>query len=328
MSLTNRFFIYAPFALFVILATGLSVSWFWEAEAFSRRLDAMNGREIAPGVTLHFASKTIAGFPFRLDAIFKNFEIDVVTPHGPSSWHTHDFALHRLTYGADKTLFEAAGKQLLSWTSLDGQIHFLPFTVGAMQASAVDGDDGIRRFDLVIAAFSSPGLDAQAVQIHARRAPDADAVDVSVAGDGMRVRTSLGMMDRVAFDARVTPGAALSALRAGLMDWPHALAAVARANGMFDVQKVEFAHDRFDANGKGSLSLDANARPQGALDFKVAHLQSVLSGAGNTRFAKALADRAAKAGADDMGRIGIVIGAKDGILYAGDEPVGTLTPVY
>jgi hypothetical protein len=328
MSLTNRFFIYAPFALFVILATGLSVRWFWEAEAFSKRLDAMNGEEIAPGVTLHFVSKTIAGFPFRLDAIFKNVEIDVATPHGPSSWHTHDFALHRLTYGADKTLFEAAGSQVLSWTSLDGRPHFLPFAVGAMQASAVDGDDGIHRFDLVIAAFSSPGLDAQAIQIHARRAPDADAVDVSVAGDGMRFHTSLGMMDRVAFAARATPGTALSALRAGRMDWPHALAALAQANGALDVQQVEFAHDRFDATGKGSLSLDANARPQGALDFKIAHLQSVLTGVGSKGFAKALADRAAKVGSDDMGRIGIVIGAKDGILYAGDEPVGTLTPVY
>jgi hypothetical protein len=328
MSITNRFFIYAPFALFVILAGGLTLRWFTEAAAYSKRLDAMNGKEVVPGVTLHFAAKTIAGFPFRLDAVFKTLEIDVATPHGPSSWRAENFALHRLTYGADKTLFEAAGRQTLSWTSLDGRLHTLPFAVGSMQASAVDGDDGIDRFDLVVAAFSSPKLNAQAIQIHARRAPDADAVDLFVSGDGVRYQSTLGdLFDRLAITMRATPGTALASLRAGKMDWPQAFAAVTHANGGLAVQQVEFARDRFDATGKGSLSLDANARPQGTLDFKIAHLQSVL-GPNPRGFAKALSDRAAKAGSDDMGRIGIVIGAKDGIVYAGDEPVGMLSPVY
>ncbi len=328
MNLTNRFFIYAPFALFVILACGLTLRWFTEAAAYSKRLDAMNGKEVVPGVSLHFASKTIAGFPFRLDAVFKNLEIDIATPHGPSRWQAEDFALHRLTYGADKTLFEAAGRQRLSWTSLDGRPHSLPFAIGSLQASAVDGDDGIDRFDMVVAALSSPRLNAQQIQIHARRAPDADAVDVSIAGDGVRFTSSLGkMVDRVAFSARAMPGSALSELRAGHMNWPEALAAIARANGGLAVQQIEIARDRFDATGKGSLSLDANARPQGVLDFKIAHLQSVL-GTNPKGIAKALADRAAKSGSDEMGRIGIVIGAKDGIIFAGDEPVGTLTPVY
>src|SRR5262252_3464129 len=103
MSLTNRFFIYAPFALFVVLALGLSIRWFSDASAFSARLDKLNGHQLAPGVRLHFLSKQISGFPFRLDAVFKNLEIDIETPHGPSSWKTDDFALHRLTYGAEKT---------------------------------------------------------------------------------------------------------------------------------------------------------------------------------------------------------------------------------
>src|SRR5438477_8495025 len=114
MNLTNRFFIYAPFALFLALVLGLTIRWSLEANSLSSRLDKLNGRTIMPGVTLHFERKRIAGFPFRLDVIFKNIEIDVDTPHGPSSWRADDFALHRLTYGEDKTLFEAAGRQSLS----------------------------------------------------------------------------------------------------------------------------------------------------------------------------------------------------------------------
>jgi hypothetical protein len=68
------------------------------------------------------------------------------------------------------------------------------------------------------------------------------------------------------------------------------------------------------------------------LDFKIARLAKFLEAAreGEARrgLARALADRASKAGSDAMGRLGIVLGAKDGVVYAGDEPAGILAPVY
>ncbi len=148
MSLTNRFFIYGPFAIFVVLVVAVSLRWWVEAEAFSKRLDAMNGRQIAPGVTMHFARKRVGGFPFRLDATFSQIEVRIDTPHGPSEWQASEFALHRLTYGARRTLFESAGRQRLSWTGEDGRHHELPFEAGSTRASATEDDGGIARFDL------------------------------------------------------------------------------------------------------------------------------------------------------------------------------------
>src|SRR5262245_8403028 len=180
MNLTNRFFIYAPFALFVVLALSITIRWFSEASAFSARLNGLNGHRLMPGVTLHFASKQISGFPFRMDAVFKDLEIDVQTSHGPSSWHTEDFALHRLTYGADTTLFEAAGRQRLSWTDLAGRHHQLPFAIGSLRASASESEMGLERFDLNAVSLNSPEGSAGDAQLHLRREPHNDAVDIFV----------------------------------------------------------------------------------------------------------------------------------------------------
>jgi hypothetical protein len=337
MNFTTRFFIYAPFALFVALMLGLSIRWFSEADAYSKRLDTLNGHALMPGVTMHFSAKRIGGFPFRLDAVFKDFEIDVATPHGPSSWRAEDFALHRLTYGADKTLFEVAGRQVLRWTGEDGQTHALSFIVGSLQASSIEGDDGLDRFDLVGNAFDSPPLRVAHAEIHARRDPSADAIDLSIAIDGAALAPSLKMsleptIKHLLLVAEISPGASMASLRIGRADWPSAVAAVRQAQGRLSVDRLEIDVVNLAATGAGALALDRSARPQGALDLKLTRVDKFMTA---TRaappakgVAKALLDRATAAGADQSGRLGIVVGAKDGIVYVGSEPVGMLGPVY
>jgi hypothetical protein len=336
MNLTTRFFIYAPFALFVALALGLTIRWFSEAQAFSARLDRLNGHIVMPGVSLHFSTKRITGFPFRLDAVFKDIEIDIETPHGPSSWRAEDFALHRLTYGADKTLFEAAGRQSLSWSDEARNRHTIPFAVGSVRASAIENDKGLERFDLEAVALGSPALSAEDAQLHIRKDPAGDAVDLFVAANnvmlGPKLISSFGStIARVLLSAKFTPGRAIAPLLGGRVDWPSTVAAQ-RADERLDIDQLELAFDRLDATGKGTFSLDAAIRPQGVLDFKIVRLAKFLAaareGGAKTRLAKALLDRAAKAGSDEMGRLGLVLGVKDGIVYVGDEPVGTVMSVY
>lgn len=337
MSLTNRFFIYAPFALFVALALGVSIRWFSEASAFSARLDRLNGHTIMPGVTLHFSSKQISGFPFRMDAIFKRLEIDVETRHGPSSWRTEDFALHRLTYGADTTVFEAAGQQRLSWTDTGGRRHELAFAVGSLRASANENDAGLRRFDLDAAALNSPDVGAEGAQLHLRKELHNDAIDLFVSLNDMRLGPRLASafgraIEHASFSAKVAPSGSLAPLLAGKVDWSAALVNAQRANGALEVDQIEIAFDRLDAIGKGTLQLDSEGRPEGLVDFKIVRfarfLEAAREGEAGKGLARAFVDRAAKAGSDPMGRLGIVLGAKDGIVYAGDEPAGSLTPVY
>jgi hypothetical protein len=337
MNVTTRFFIYAPFALFVVLALGVSIRWFSEASAFATRLDRLNGHALMPGVTLHFSSKQISGFPFRMDAIFKDLEIDVQTGHGPSSWNAEDFALHRLTYGTDTTVFEAAGRQRLRWTDTSGRQHEIPLVIGSLRASARENDAGLERFDLEAVSLNSPDASAGGAQVHVRKESHADAVALFVDCNdvrlGPRLSSAFGhVIERALLSAKVAPGAAIATLLAGKVDWPSALSRAQHENGQLDVDQIEVAFDRLDATGKGIIALDAEGRPEGQLDFKIARFANFLAAAreGEARkgLAKALVDRAGKAGSDAMGRLAIVLGAKDGIVYAGDEPAGTLTPVY
>ena len=159
MRYSSRFFLYAPLALFLAITFGVGVHWWLAASALSARLQAMNGREITPGVTLRFASRTIAGFPFSLDTVFRGFSLRIDTPHGPSEWQPEKFAMHALTYGRDKTIFEAAGKQELHWTKDDGTARNLVFAVGSLHASAIRDPGGLARFDLDLVGFGSQDAD-------------------------------------------------------------------------------------------------------------------------------------------------------------------------
>lgn len=338
MNWTTRFFIYAPFALFVILAVGAGTRWWMLADAFSERLDHWNGRTLMPGVTLHFGSKRIAGFPFSIDAVFRNFAIDVATPHGPVHWRSPDFALHALTYGRDETVFEAAGPQHLDWTGVDGKPHAFAFVPGSLHASAIRDDGALSRFDLVGVVIGSAALAASELQFHLRRTPGADSFDVFLSANGVHLSPALRSdfgdeITHAALQGTFGPGKPLDRLRAGDQDWPDATDAWRAAGGSMRVDMLEVAFGKIDATGKGSLAFDDAKRPAGALDFKIADFDRFVDamrkrGTDGTGLAAALLHRAAKAGSNDAGELGVVIGAKDGLVYAGDAPVGSVDPVY
>jgi hypothetical protein len=336
---THRFFIYGPFALFAVLVLAASLNWWLEARAFSGRLDAVNGRQIMPGVTLHFSGKRISGFPFRLDATIRDIDIAVDTPHGPSHWRAQGFALHRLTYGARRTLFEAAGKERLSWTDEEGRLHALPFVPGSMRASASEDDGGLARFDLDIFAMGSPAFSADHAQFHLRRDPSNDGVDVFASADGVRLapalRSALG--ERIAslsVGAELLPGIALAPLRAGRMAWPEAVRRFIGANGMVQVGHFEIVSNALAADGHGSIDFDPEARPRGLIDLSIPHIDKFVAavrarGPDNGKgIAAAIAARAGEAGSDESGRLGIVFSCSDGFAYLGDKPIGALGTVF
>ncbi len=228
MKYSSRFFLYAPFGLFLAIALGIGVHWWLAASALSTRLQAMNGRQIVPGVTMQFASRRIAGFPFSLDTVFRGVSLRVDTPHGFTQWQPEDFAMHSLTYGRDETIFEAAGKQELSWTRADGSKRTLIFAVGSLHASAIRDATGLARFDLDIVGFGSKALTAQRLQFHVRRNGH-DGLDFIVTADGVRpLRGSCPELgDKLVsgeLTGTITKARALAPLLVGRQDWGTAIA--------------------------------------------------------------------------------------------------------
>ena len=329
MSRTNRLFIYGPFALFALLVLTISLRWWVEAEAFAKRLDAMNGQKIAPGITLHFEHKQVGGFPFRLDATIKDIRIDVETPHGPSEWQAQDFALHRLTYGARRTLFEAAGHQILSWTSEDGRHHALPLETGSMRASAIEDDRGLARFDLDIIAIGTPRFAAAQAQLHIRRDPQIDAIDIAVSASDIRlpagIRALLGeKVVQVRLGATAVPGKVFEALRAGRAEWPDSLRTFASARGGVHVDEFDLVASALTAEGHGIFSLDSAIRPNGLFSLRVRSTGPQSAQTSQSSMAKIRTVLQAHGSNQKGSEFGIVFACSGGLTYLGNEIVGTL----
>ena len=341
MKYSSRFFLYAPLALFLAIAIGVGVNWWIEASALSRKLDSLNGRPAMPGVTLFFSSKRIGGFPFNLDVVFQDFRMDVATGHGPSTWKAQNFAMQTLTYGREQVIFEAAGRQMLTWTDLDGVHHVLPFEVGAWHASSIVDEAGLKRFDMDLIGFGSPALTAARVQLHARLNPAGTGIDIAGAADSVRPSPPLASLFgetiiQVRLNASTSPLSALDPIRSAHASWQDALESWRKANGSLRIDDLEISWDRLSAMGKGALSLDATHAVQGLLDFKVAGIETLLSNAAhhhvsaavNQGIAAALLDRASKAGNNKAGLLGAVVGFHDGTVSVGDTPATTEEPLY
>jgi len=261
VSYSSRFWLFAPITIFLALAALAMAHWWVVAGKVEQELDAMNGHEAAPGITLSFATKSVSGFPFNLDIVFTDFAIAGQGAHGPFRWSTEKFALHRLTYGRLQDIYEAAGNQTLSWTDGGGKPHGLNFLPGSMRASAIADAHGLLRFDLDVMTASghdSTGVAFTAVrsQLHLRRDPKADAMDLQVSGDDIRTRGNIAGLfgdhiSHIALYATLTKGAAFTPLLAGTSTWPAASADWRAKGGQVTMGPV-------DIHSAG-VSLTANA---------------------------------------------------------------------
>jgi hypothetical protein len=334
MNYSSRFYLYAPFALLLLVGAGFGMYWWSAAGALEHRLDAMETQEAMPGVTVHYTARSVRGFPFNLDVIFSDFRVTVETGHGPAVWRAENFALHALTYGRDETIFEAAGRQSLSWTDAKGRAHRLPFAAGSLHASAIRDTAGLSRFDLDIVDFGSPALVAARIQLHFRHAQD--RFDVAASADEVHLSPVLhsafgDTIRAMSLQGRISPAAPFDTLRAGRADWRSSVEAWRSAPGMVHLEPLAIHWGPLDMTGLGSLSLDDARRPEGIVDFKVTGTSAWLAQNPVMRpdgIAAGLRERAARAGSDAGGRMGAVLGIKDSVVYLGDDPVGMAEPLY
>jgi hypothetical protein len=336
MNYSSRFFLYAPFVLLLLIGAAFGAYWWRAAGTLEQRLDAMQTHEAMPGVTVRYATRSVSGFPFNLDVVFTDFRISIETGHGPFVWRAEHFALHALTYGSDKTIFEAAGKESFTWKDAEGQQHSLPFEAGALHASAIRNAGGLSRFDLDLVGFGSPALTAARIQFHIRHAADGNTWDVFTNGDDVhlspRLRAAFGNeLKMVALQGSVTEASAFDALRAGKSDWRAAVETWRNAPGRLHLEPLEFHWaNGVDMLGHGAMLLDGGKRPEGIVDFKITGMAGWLAHnppMAPDGFAAGLRDRASKAGSIN-GQMGAVFGIMDSVMYLGDDPIGTAEPLY
>lgn len=239
MRYSSRFFLYAPLALLLALAGLVSLHWWRTADAFEARLAALKGHEAVPGVTLDWSNVTVSGFPFRMDATFDGFVAQGAGAHGPFAWRSEHFALHALTYGAQKTVFEAAGNQHLSWSDATGAAYSADFLPGSLRASAVRGAKGLSRFDVEGIELAGKGFSIGQAQFHMRRDPDGKSIDLMAAGDAVKAAGPLGNIRSFRVYQTVSQGAAFTDLLVGRKSAPQAHALWLLAGGAAKITQAE-----------------------------------------------------------------------------------------
>ena len=270
MNYSSRFWLFAPLAVFLGLAAWAMAYWWIVAAALDKKLTALNGHEALPGITVSFASKSISGFPFNIDVILTGLVIEGQGAHGPLRWSAEKFALHRLTYGRPKDIYEAAGNQSLSWTDGGGHAHLLTFLPGTMRASSITDGRGLVQFDLDIGAAGGTDKDgapftAARAQFHVRRDPKADALDLAITGDDIRP-TGLaallfgGQIKNIKLLATLTEGQAFAPLLAGKGSWAAASADWRARHGQVMIGPL--------AISSRGLNLTANAFPDSGNDLR------------------------------------------------------------
>lgn len=233
MKYSSRFFLYAPLGVFLLLLALAGIHWWIAASRLADWLDAKNGREIMPGVTLSFSARHITGFPFSLDTEMHDVTVRVATGKGEVRWQSEKFAMHALAYGRDETIFEAAGHQGL-WWSPSGRMNF---AVGALRASGIRKDHALERFDLDIVGFGSAAFTAQRLQLHVRR-DAADTLNTLVLLDGVRPApgTCSGPLEKAELRGSITEADAFSQLAKAEEPFKTALVRWRAAHGEFKME--------------------------------------------------------------------------------------------
>lgn len=268
MRYSSRLFLYAPFVILLVIAAAAMLRWRQLASEWETTLRAANrGEEIAPGVTLRFASETIGGLPFNLDVVFDKLVLAVHSTRGPISLESEHFAIHALTYGRAQQIFEAAGTQILTWTDTEGKVHRFVFVPGTMRASAIENNGRLSRFDLDLNAFGSQTLSGARAQLHMRAEPD--LLDFVVRADGLRLSSTTASVPHLEFEGQMTPSIPLSALLSGHDEWRRALGGWRAAHGLFRIGGFDIAMEDSRLSARGTLALDDRNRLSGEVAMHV-----------------------------------------------------------
>lgn len=341
MKYSHRFFLYAPVVAVVALTVAVCVYWYVASNAFAKRLDALNGHQIAPGVAFHFTSRSIGGFPFRIDAVLENMRITLATPDGPARWTAEHFALHMLDYDTLKFVFEAAGKQVITWHDADKAAHGITFTPALLRASANAEGDRLKRFDIELYDADTAPFSVAHTEFHIRRDPDANAMDIVFMADKVHLAPSLAtalgdMISKLRLKGTLAPAAPWSAFLSGDGDWRKAAKMWRRKHGAFAIDQLEVDWGKVQASGKGALTLDSQRRPEGLIKLRIAGYQVLAAEAERRHLVRGaekgvlagLMAKAAHSAKAAGGTLPVTLAFKGGLTYVGDTPVGFLDSLY
>jgi hypothetical protein len=281
--------------LLLIAAIAWSAFWFYAASQVDAKADAWRAQEARSGRAYDCASRSVAGFPFRLEVrcdgvsvTLKSQTAGQAATQAPVTAklgeilvvaQVYDPKLLIAEFTAPAAISDRAGQpsMTVNWSKARASVVGLPAV--PQRASIVFDDPAI---DRITAAVPAPLARARHVELHGRLAEgtplDHPVIETVLKIEGGSVQEVHPLL-ATPFDADAR------ALLSGLADfspkpWPQRLREMQAAGGHVEIVQSRIAQGDLVAVAAGTLGLSANGNLDGELQMTVAGLEKVIPALG------------------------------------------------
>jgi hypothetical protein len=281
--------------LLLIVAAAWSAFWFYAASQVDEAADAWRAQEAKSGRVYDCATRSVAGFPFRLEVRCDGASVSLVSQTAGQGAtqepftaklgeilvvaQVYDPKLLIAEFTAPATI-SVGGQQpsmLVNWSKARSSVVGLPAV--PQRASIVFDDPSIVRFN---GPAQTPLARARHIELHGRLA-EGSAIDHPVIETVLKIEA--GSLQEVhpllaePFDADVRT------LLSGLKDlspkpWPQRFREIQAAGGHVEIVQSRIQQGEVISVAAGTLSLNAAGRVEGELQMTVAGLEKVIPALG------------------------------------------------
>lgn len=332
----------APLALVLLLAVGWSAVWFYAAHRAEGAVAAWLTREAAAGRVHTCGTRTVGGYPFRIEMRCEDPRAEVHGFGRPLTLRAASLQAVAQVYEPDLVIAELAGP--LTVASNDGALAYT-LNWSLLQASLRGFPLAFQRASLVIdglvvqrAGAAEDALlgAARHVELHARQRPGTAELVFDIAARAQAARLSaVRRLAEQPIDASVEAAVegvkdlAPKPFETRLREW--------QANGgRLAITRARVQTGNVIAAAAGEVRLTAQARLDGGLQVTLAGLEDVATrllgeGGGARNQASLLAGLAMLAGpAEVEGRraVKLPLRLKDGALFLGPLPIAQTPALY
>ena len=266
-----------PLILLLVLGGGAGYWFYWNhlADGLRAGLDRWVADRRAEGIDVRHGPVEVSGFPYRL--LLTVGAPAVSAPRRPAApaWSADSLDIYFQPWNLRHVILQPQGAQQLGWDARDGRkatvirsadtrISVRFDNAGHMETIATDMRE-------MVADGDSPVRQAGRLQFHYRdndgQAPDRpkNSTNLALTGDDIVLTSGLVPISDTYQQAALS--ILLRPLPAGTT--PEALDAWRDESGVIDISRIAFLTDRLRVSGDGTVALDLNRRPEGAMTFVV-----------------------------------------------------------
>lgn len=285
----SRFWLYAPFALLVLLAAGWSGLWMMARSKVEQHLDAGIAREANAGRNWSCRDRSVGGYPFRIEVrcagvtlVSSRWGDEVKVEAGPMLAVAQASAPGHLILQATGPLtatLPAGRSGDLSWSRLEASLRLTMTGFERISLILRDPVATLRTPDETDGSLRSESARSALFEAHLRPNQQGfasqQAVDVALSTKGTVTGLLDGLLGDAApsdFDVQATVSQAL-AFRRGFN--PDGLESWRAAGGGVEITRLGLIKGAARLDASGRIGLDEAHRPAGQLDVAVAGIERI-----------------------------------------------------